>query len=246
MVQTIAQMVNAARHAVEIHAEVLEERLLAIADFEQFSAMMEGQLVVMLAAAIDDHTVGLRKRAHGVLDARGKRKRAKRILLKRLTPAVMARAEEKNFPSAAGGVGDQLLKLLFFLGIARSFGWRVKSVLPVYFWIGLERWKFEAGPRVCEIETRHFFKEDQRADNQPADTPFFPGIERAAVIRKPLLDWVNHVHPRDERLGGFGGGRGRAQCSAEKTAPADCKTFAHRIPPVTRTVSSPPVPCAWA
>ena len=46
-------MRNAALHAVHVEAHSLQQRLFVIADFEQFSAMVKGQLVMMFPATVD-------------------------------------------------------------------------------------------------------------------------------------------------------------------------------------------------
>src|SRR2546423_1599946 len=95
---------NALLHTTDIHSQVLHQWSFTIPDLQQLATVMKSQLIMVLAAAIDQHTFSLRESSHGVFDTRCQGQRAKRILLKRARAAIMPRAKEKDFPAACRSI----------------------------------------------------------------------------------------------------------------------------------------------
>ena len=104
MMEAVAKVGDAAFHAADVHAEMLKLGPFVRADLEQFPAMKEGQLVMVLAAAVDDDPLGLWEGAHRVFDAGHEGQRAKGVVFGRPRPSVVPGAEEHDFPAAARGV----------------------------------------------------------------------------------------------------------------------------------------------
>ena len=101
LVQAPAHGGDAAAHAVEVGADLVEAGLLAGAHLEQLAAVVEGQLVVVLAGAVDDEARHLGEGVGQVLEGalRG------------------AGAEDEDGPAAARGVVEHGVEPALLLGV---------------------------------------------------------------------------------------------------------------------------------
>src|SRR5947207_3873500 len=96
----IAEVGDAALHALGVHLQVLEHRPLAVTDFEQFPAVMKGEFVMMLTTAVDHHAFRSRIGAHRILDAGCQRSSAVGILFKGTPPPIVTGPKEEHIPAS--------------------------------------------------------------------------------------------------------------------------------------------------
>ena len=160
--QALAQMGDAAADAVDLGAGLREALLLPRAQLQQFAAVVEGELVVVLPRAVGDHPVRLRKGVHQVLHLHG-------------GPGA---AEDQDAPAAPGGVVEHPLQLLLLSGIARGrFGW-----------LGSEGLVQLAVRSPGRNPGAVLLKEGHAADGEAAHPAVLPCVEAILEAVEPVLE----------------------------------------------------------
>src|SRR6185369_14519346 len=130
------------------------------------------------------------------------RQGAERILFERLADSGVSGSEQHDLPTPRCGVVEQRRELFLLLPIARRDSRGIEPVRFIYLRIRSERTEPGSRPGVSEVKSRRAIPESQRADHDATHSARGPGVESLTEVVEPLFERIDHVHPRDQLLGG--------------------------------------------